>query len=63
MSLTELPEWSTADNDEDIGTFDSSGAFMSVKVSFLVECNSVKGIREKSLKCIESMKVSSLYLV
>lgn len=29
-----LPEWSV-DDAEDIGTFDSSGAFMSLKVSCL----------------------------
>ena len=36
MIFTELPEWSMAENDEDIGTFDSSGAFLSVKVTLLL---------------------------
>jgi len=36
--LDGLPEWSTINTDDidNIGTFDSSGAFMSVKVCHLV---------------------------
>jgi len=43
----DLPEWSTDDVD-DIGTFDSSGAFMSLKVSL---CTSFLS-PEQSMHCI-----------